>query len=126
MDYFRVKYLSIRGLAIRGTEKVFSSPHNGNFMGTLELQAEFNPFIREHIEQRELRPKSLISYLSKTIYEQLIEIMGKQINKTITTQINNDGTKYYLIVMDSTLDLSHNDQLAIELQYCFRGKVYKR
>ncbi|GFS92555.1 zinc finger MYM-type protein 1 [Trichonephila clavipes] len=121
-----IKSLHLRGLAIRGTEKVFGSPHNGNFMGTLELLAEFNPFIREHIEQRELQPKSLISYLSKTIYEQIIEIMGKQIIKTITTQINNDDTKYYSIVMDSTPDLSYNDQLAIVLRYCFRGKVYER
>ncbi|GFS96640.1 zinc finger MYM-type protein 1 [Trichonephila clavipes] len=118
MGYFGVKYLSIRGLAIRDTEKNFGSPHNGNFMGTLELQAEFNPFIREHIEQREIRPKSLLSYLSKTTYEQAN-------HKIITTQINNDDTKYYSTVMDSTLDLSHNDQLAIVLQYCFRGKVCK-
>ncbi|GFW77454.1 zinc finger MYM-type protein 1 [Trichonephila clavipes] len=52
--------------------------------------------------------------------------MGKQIIKTITTQINNDDTKYYSIVMDSAPDLSHNDQLALVLRYCFRGKVYER
>ncbi|GFX10806.1 zinc finger MYM-type protein 1 [Trichonephila clavipes] len=63
-----VKYLAIRGLAFRGTEEVFGSPHNGNFMGALELLAEFDPFIREHIEQRELRQKSLISFLLKTIW----------------------------------------------------------
>ncbi|GFW98877.1 zinc finger MYM-type protein 1 [Trichonephila clavipes] len=32
-----VKYLAIRGLAFRGTEEVFGSPHNGNSMGALEL-----------------------------------------------------------------------------------------
>ncbi|GFT59145.1 zinc finger MYM-type protein 1 [Trichonephila clavipes] len=52
--------------------------------------------------------------------------MGKKIIKTITTQINNDDTKYYSIVMDSAPDLSHTDQLAIVLRYCFRGKVYER
>ena len=121
-----VKFLSVRGLAFRGSEEVFGSPHNGNFMGALELLAEFDPFIREHIEQRELRPKPIISYLSKTVYEEIIEIMGKQVIKQIITQINNDDTKYYSIVMDSTPDLSHNDQLAIVLRYCFRGKVYER
>ncbi|GFW23267.1 zinc finger MYM-type protein 1 [Trichonephila clavipes] len=72
-----VKYLAIRGLAFRCTEEVFGSPHNGSFICALELLVEFDPFIREHIEQRELRPKSLISYLSKAIYEQIIEIMDK-------------------------------------------------
>ncbi|GFX01226.1 zinc finger MYM-type protein 1 [Trichonephila clavipes] len=121
-----VKYLAVRGLAFSGTEEVFGSPHNGNFMGALELLAEIDPFIRKHIEQRELRPKSSIAYLSKTIYEQIIEIMGKQIIKTITTQISDNDTKYYSIVMDSAPDLDHNDQLAIVLRYCFRGKVYER
>ncbi|CAH0749949.1 unnamed protein product [Diatraea saccharalis] len=46
--------------------------------------------------------------------------MGRHIIKQIITQINNDDTKYYSIVMDSTPDLSHNDQLAIVLRYCFR------
>ncbi|GFT83904.1 zinc finger MYM-type protein 1 [Trichonephila clavipes] len=55
-----VKYLVIKGLVFRSTEEVFASPHNGNFMGALELLEEFDPFICEHIEQQELRPKSLI------------------------------------------------------------------
>ncbi|GFT63875.1 zinc finger MYM-type protein 1 [Trichonephila clavipes] len=46
-----VKYLAIIGLALRGTEEVFGSPHNGNFMGALELLDEFDPFICELIEQ---------------------------------------------------------------------------
>ncbi|XP_071043018.1 zinc finger MYM-type protein 1-like [Parasteatoda tepidariorum] len=121
-----VKFLSIRGLSFRGSEEVFGSPHNGNFMGALELLAEFDPFIRELIEQRELRPKPIISYLPKTAYEETIEMMGLQIIKQIITQINNDDTKHNSIVMDSTPDLSHNDQLPIVLRYCFRGKVYKR
>ncbi|GFW52364.1 zinc finger MYM-type protein 1 [Trichonephila clavipes] len=53
-----VKYLAIRDLAFRGTEEVLGSPSNGNFMGALKLLAEFDPFIHEHIELRELRPKN--------------------------------------------------------------------
>lgn len=53
-------------IVVRVSEKVFGSLHKGNFMGALELLAELDPFIREHIEQRELRPKP-ISYLSKTV-----------------------------------------------------------
>ncbi|GFT70536.1 zinc finger MYM-type protein 1 [Trichonephila clavipes] len=49
-----VKYLTIIGLAFRGTEEVFGSPHNVNFMGALELLDEFDPFICDLIEQREL------------------------------------------------------------------------
>ncbi|GFY07472.1 zinc finger MYM-type protein 1 [Trichonephila clavipes] len=45
-----VKYLAIRGLAFRGTEEGFDSPSNGNFMGSLELLTELDPFIREHYD----------------------------------------------------------------------------
>ncbi|GFX69565.1 zinc finger MYM-type protein 1 [Trichonephila clavipes] len=45
-----VKYLAIIGLAFRGTEEVFGSPRNGNFMGALELLDEFESFICELIE----------------------------------------------------------------------------
>lgn len=95
-------------------------------MGTLELLAEFDLFMREHIQRRELQPKLFTSYLSKTIYEQIIEIMGKQVIKKIITEINSDDAKYYSIMIDSTPDLSHNDQLAIIVRYCFEGKVYER
>ncbi|GFU38970.1 zinc finger MYM-type protein 1 [Trichonephila clavipes] len=72
-------HLAIRGLAFRGTEEVLVNLIMANFIGALELLAKFNPFIREHIEQRELRPKLLPIVLSRTIYE-IIEIMGKQIH----------------------------------------------
>ncbi|GFY14229.1 zinc finger MYM-type protein 1 [Trichonephila clavipes] len=46
-----VKYLAIIGLVFRGTEEVFGSPHNGNFMDVLELLLEFDSFSYELIEQ---------------------------------------------------------------------------
>ncbi|GFV20695.1 uncharacterized protein TNCV_777401 [Trichonephila clavipes] len=52
-----VKYLAIRGLAFRGTEDVFGSPHIGYFMGALELyqQSSTHSFVNilnsEHYNQ---------------------------------------------------------------------------
>ncbi|GFV62547.1 zinc finger MYM-type protein 1 [Trichonephila clavipes] len=91
-----VKYLAIRGLAFRGKEEGFGSPHNGNFMGVLELLAEFDPFIREHIEQRALRPKSLISYLSKTIF------VGLQRKEKVDLDSVRAIIDYYLDDVDET------------------------
>lgn len=68
-------------------------------MDSLELLAEFDPFICKQIEQRELLPKPIISGLSKTVYEEIIEIMGQQVFKQIITQINNIDRKYYSIVI---------------------------
>ena len=47
------------------------------------------------------------------MYEELIEIMGKHVQDEIGNQINNLDTKYYSIIVDSTPDLTHVDQLVI-------------
>ena len=35
------KFLAFRGLAFRGKNETFGSPHNGNFLGALKLLVEF-------------------------------------------------------------------------------------
>ena len=47
------------------------------------------------------------------MYEELIEIMGKRVQKEIVAQINNSDTKYFSIIIDSTPDFSHVNQLAV-------------
>jgi len=47
------------------------------------------------------------------VYEELIEIMGKHVQDEIVNQINNLETRDYTIIVDSTPDLTHVDQLVI-------------
>ena len=44
-----VTFLVTRGLALRGSNEVFGSEHNGNYLGCLELLAEYDPFLAQHI-----------------------------------------------------------------------------
>ncbi|XP_065658846.1 52 kDa repressor of the inhibitor of the protein kinase-like [Hydra vulgaris] len=118
-----VKFLSERGLAFRGHNETFSGPNNGNFMGCLELIAEFDPFLKEHMQKCSGKKHS-VSYLTKTVYEEIITLMAKKVTKTIIEEVN--STKYYSIVVDSTPDVAHVDQLAIILRYCYQGDVFKR
>lgn len=46
-----VKFLGARGLPFRGDNELLGSPHNGNYLGLLELIAEFDPFLKEHLEK---------------------------------------------------------------------------
>lgn len=46
-----VKFLSERGLPFRGHSETFGQPDNGNFMGMLEVIAEFNPFLKALIKK---------------------------------------------------------------------------
>ena len=69
-----IKFLSESGLAFRGHDEKWGSPNNGNFMGAIELIPEFDPFLHEHREKCK-NQKVNVTYLSKTVCEELIEIM---------------------------------------------------
>ncbi|GCB85142.1 hypothetical protein scyTo_0025814 [Scyliorhinus torazame] len=120
-----IKFLSERGLAFRGHEEKWGSPKNGNFMGAIELIAEFDPFLHEHLEKCKNEKVNAV-YLSKPVYEELIGIMGKHVQEEIVNQINNLDIKYYFIIVDSTPDLTHVDQLVIVVRYCYNGKTCER
>lgn len=108
-----IKFLSERGLAFRGDNEVFDSPHNGNFLGLIELIAQFDPFLSEHISKYGNKGRGTVSYLSNTIVDELIALMGKQVLETIINEVKT--TKYFSIIIDSTPDNSNIDQLSVIL-----------
>ena len=44
-----IKHLSSRGLAFRDDIDILGDTHNGNYLGSIELIAEFDPFLQIHI-----------------------------------------------------------------------------
>lgn len=58
-----VMFLSQRGLAFLGTVESFGSPNNGNFLGILELLAEYDPFLAQHIEKHGSKKSGHVNYL---------------------------------------------------------------
>lgn len=59
-----IQFLSERGLPFRGDDEVIGSPHNGNFLGILEVISQFDPFLAEHINQYGQKGRGNTSYLS--------------------------------------------------------------
>ena len=110
-----IRTLAERGLAFRGGDEQFGSPTNGNFLGILELIAEFDPFLANHIKQYGNRGKGNTSYLSKTISEEMIKLMSSKVRASILEDIQEAG--YFSISVDSTPDLSHVDQLTVIIRY---------
>ena len=64
-----IKLLSESGLPFRGDNEILNSPHNGIYLGVLELISKFDPFLRNHIETYGNKGKGMPSYLSSTICE---------------------------------------------------------
>lgn len=119
-----IRTLAERGLAFRGTDEKFGSLQNGNFLGLLELISQFDPFLAGHIAKYGNSGKGNPSYLSKTICDELIQLMAQKIHEAIIEEVKSSG--YFSLSVDSTPDLSHIDQLSVVLRYVNDGESIER
>ena len=112
-----VKFLSSRGLAFRGKDELIVSTHknNGNYHGILELLAQYDSFLAEHISKYANKGSGHTFYISSTICDEIINLMGQQVLKIIVDEIKE--AKYFSISVDSTPDLTHTDQLTFVIRY---------
>ncbi len=110
-----IKFISERGLGFRGDNRQFGSPQNGNYLGCLELISQFDPFLREHIVRFGNAGKGTPSYLSSTVCEELIDLMGDKMLSVILDKIR--MAKYFSLIVDSSPDISHSDQLTFVVRY---------
>ena len=107
--------LAARGQPFRGQDEIIGSVHNGNYLGCLELLAEYDPFLAEHIKTRANKGKGHVSYLSSAVCDEFINILGQEVLQEIISEIKN--AKYYSVSVDSTPDISHTDQLTLIFRY---------
>ncbi len=110
-----IKFLCERGLPLRGDDELIGSTKNGNFLGILELMSQFDPFLSNDLKQYGNKGKGRSSYLSSTIYEELISIMGVKVLSLIISEIQE--ARFYSVSIDSTPDLTHVDQLSMVVRY---------
>lgn len=66
-----------RGLAFRGENETLGSTRNGNYLGILELLAEYDEFLRGILETHGNRGSGHTNYLSSTICKEIVNIIGK-------------------------------------------------
>ncbi len=105
-----IKKLASRGLPFRGNNEKLGSVHNGNFFVLSEYLSESDPFLEEHIHKYGNKGSGSTRYLSKPTYEELITIMSENVTSEIIKEVK--AAKYYSIIVDSSLDISHVVQLS--------------
>ena len=83
-----IAFLCERGPALRGKDEVIGSPSNGNYLGVIEVIAKYDSFLAQHITMFFNKGSGHTSYLSSSICEELISLMGSKVLDTIIQELN--------------------------------------
>lgn len=102
-------------MAFRDTTEKFGRNDNGNYLGLLELIAQFDPFLNNHLQKYGNPKRGNVSYLSSSICDEFIGVLSKHVRDFISSEAR--SAKYFSISVDSTPDVSHLDQLTFILRY---------
>ena len=110
-----IKFLCKQNLSLRAHREDSNSRNQGNFLETLKLLAKYNAVIMEYLSFIQLSSQGMTTYLSPTIQNALIDLLGKKVKHLFLEEIK--AAKYFSILLDSTLDVSHIDQMALIVRY---------
>ncbi|CAH1111754.1 unnamed protein product [Psylliodes chrysocephalus] len=101
-----VKYLTVQGLALRGSDEHLDKLNCENFIELLKFLAQFDPFLVEHLRQYGDHDSGSTSDISKTTYKELIALIAEEV-----------VALYFSIILDSTPNISRVDQLTFVIRY---------
>lgn len=103
-------YLAGQNDAFRGENCTIYEAQNGKFLKLIEMIATFDNPMAEHL--RRIQNKEIHQhYLGPRIQTELIHLIGNKIRSEIVARILK--AKYYTIMLDTTPDISHKEQLTL-------------
>ena len=120
-----IKYLVSQNLALRGHEERLDNDcgNPGNFLSLLKLICQYNPIISDHLKYARDNPGS-VSYLSPEIQNEFIGILANSAKQRLIGHIIQ--SKYYGLLVDSTPDLAHREQLSQVIRFVDINFVSKK
>ena len=109
-----MKFLAEHNIAFRGSNSKVYQDSNGNFLGLVQMLAEFDPIIKEHVD-RITNDKIRDHYLGPSIQNELINLLAVAIRSEIIRKVKE--AKYFSVLLDCTPDASHQEQMSLIIRY---------
>ncbi|KAL4121241.1 hypothetical protein QTP88_013793 [Uroleucon formosanum] len=112
-------FLAKNGLPFRGHKEKLNDgkSNNGLFLELVKLIAKYDAVLCKHL----LESKRSQTYLSNLIQNDIIEAMAQETLQLILKEVK--IAKYFSIIIDSTIDISRDDQFSLNFSMC-RGQSY--
>ena len=112
-------FLAERNLPFRGSSAAVGDPHNGLFLGTLELLSSYDLTIKHHLDQvmehQKKGERLQAHYLSWQTQNEFLALCAKNVLNEILKEIRH--SYYYGLIVDGTPDVSHTEHLTFVLRY---------
>ena len=112
-----IMFCGRRGIFFRGRSddhviwSEFEERNLGNFIELLRFRAEYDHVLAQHLK---CAPRNA-TYTSKTIQNEMIDVIGTVIRNEITKEAR--SSKFYSVIADEVTDTSNKEQLSLSLCY---------
>ncbi|CAF2168304.1 unnamed protein product [Rotaria magnacalcarata] len=97
------------------------SANDGNFRALLQYRIQSrDEVLRQHLE----KCNKNASYISKTIQNQIISIIGELILKQIIEEVKQ--AHFYTVLLDETTDISNVEQASLCIRYILNEQIHEK
>ncbi|KYN15041.1 52 kDa repressor of the inhibitor of the protein kinase [Trachymyrmex cornetzi] len=100
------------------TDKSVVSAPEGNFRALLKFRIDAGDTVLQH---HLATASSNVTYISKTVQNELIDICKEKIQENILQNVKN--AKFFSLLFDETTDISHTEQLSLSFRYYNNGVI---